>query len=327
MKAIVRHRFGGPEVLQIEEVPTPKAGPGEVLVRVRAFGLNRAEQYFRMGLWGDVAAISGIECVGEVAQDPSRELQAGQAVIALMGGMGRSIAGSYAEFVCVPRTSVVAVSSKLSWQDLASLPESYATAWSCLFDNLAITRGQVLVVRGATSALGQAAVNMASAAGITVVATVRTDKRLDFVRSLGAEWVLLEGPDLRAQLLEKFPGGVDAVLDLIGNSTVLDSLHMARRGGRVCMAGFLGGADPIENFNPLVHMPSGRHLSFFASAFVYGTPEYPLSDIPFQTIIDRADSGSYRSKPAHVFGFAQIQDAHRLMESNELRGKIVISVA
>ena len=102
---------------------------------------------------------------------------------------------------------------------------------------------------------------------------------------------------------------------------------MARRGGRVCMAGFLGGVDPIENFNPLVHMPSGRHLSFFASAFVYGTPEYPLSDIPFQTIIDRAESGAYRSKPAHAFTLAQIQDAHRLMEGHELRGKIVVSVS
>ena len=170
----------------MEEVPTPEPGAGEVLVRVRAFGLNRAEQYFRMGLWGDVAAISGIECVGEVALDPSGQLAVGQKVIALMGGMGRSFNGSYAEFVCVPSTSVVAVQSKLSWQDLASLPESYATAWSCLFDNLAVAPGQVLVVRGATSALGQAVVNVASAAGVKVVATVRTDKRLDFVRALDA---------------------------------------------------------------------------------------------------------------------------------------------
>jgi NADPH:quinone reductase-like Zn-dependent oxidoreductase len=116
------------------------------------------------------------------------------------------------------------------------------------------------------------------------------------------------------------------VLDLVGNSTILDSLAAVRPDGRVCMAGFLGGAAPIAGFDPLLHMPSGVHLSFFASAFTYGNAEYPLSEIPFQTIADRAAAGVYRAKPARVFAFEEIQEAHRLMESNQANGKIVVSL-
>ncbi|HEY9023588.1 MAG TPA: zinc-binding dehydrogenase, partial [Burkholderiaceae bacterium] len=270
MRAIVRKAYGGPEQLEIREVPTPTPAPGQVLVRVKAFGLNRAEQYFRTGAWGEVAAISGIECVGEVEHDPEGRLDRGQRVIALMGGMGRSIAGSYAEFACVPAASVVPVRSALPWERLAALPESYATAWSCLHDNLRIAPGERLAVRGANSALGQAALALARQHGVATIATVRELARADVARALGAGEVLAEDGALAARL-----PGLDAVLDLVGTSTVLDSLRAARRGGRVCLAGFLGGGAPLERFDPIAHLPSGRALSFFGSAFVYGTPEYP----------------------------------------------------
>jgi NADPH2:quinone reductase len=92
------------------------------------------------------------------------------------------------------------------------------------------------------------------------------------------------------------------------------------------MARFLGGGDPIASFNPLLHMPSCVHFSFFASAFTYGLPDYPLSDIPFQTIIDRVAANTYQAKPAKIFRLEEIQEAHRLMESNRAGGKIVVTV-
>src|SRR5471032_1059281 len=101
MKAIVRQQFGGPDVLTMQEVAMPQAVSGTILIQVRAFGLNRAELYMRRGEWGDVAAISGIECVGTVAHDPDGRLRTGQPVLALMGGMGRAINGSYAEYTVV----------------------------------------------------------------------------------------------------------------------------------------------------------------------------------------------------------------------------------
>jgi NADPH:quinone reductase-like Zn-dependent oxidoreductase len=326
MKAIVRQGYGGPEQLQVREVPDPVAAPGEVTVRIKAFGINRAEQYFRQGLWGEVAAISGIEGVGEVIADPSGALLPGQRVIALMGGMGRTRSGSYAEQVVVPAGNVVAVRTALSWARLAALPESYATAWSCLHDNLGVRRGDVVLVRGATSALGQAALGLARLAGATVVASVRHLDRAGVARAKGADHVLVEGPGLADGLRALAPGGVDAVLDLVGMSTLLESLRLARRGGRVCLAGFVGGGGPIEKFDPMTHLPSGRHLSFFGSAFVYGTPEYPLSDVPLQRIVDLAESGVLDAAPVREFAFDEIQRVHQVLDAETAGGKMVVLV-
>ncbi|MEO8151971.1 MAG: zinc-binding dehydrogenase [Rhizobacter sp.] len=326
MKAIVRKDYGGPEQLHILEVPDPIAAPGEVQIRVKAFGINRAEQYFRLGLWGDVAKISGIECVGEVMADPAGALLPGQRVIALMGGMGRTRSGSYAEQVSVPAANVVPVRTCLDWAQLAALPESYATAWSCLHDNIGLRRGDTVLVRAATSALGQAALGLAHHAGATVIASVRNAERFELARSKGADHVLVEGSELSANLRSIAPGGVDAVLELIGTSTVLESLQLTRRGGRVCIAGFVGGAAPIDKLDPLLHLPSGRQLSFFGSAFVYGTPEYPLSDLPLQAIVELAESGALNAAPAQQFAFDDIQNAHRMLDAETAGGKMVVLV-
>ena len=324
MKAIVRQQYGGPEQLCVTEVPDPVAGNDEVLVRVRAFGINRAEQYFRQGHWGDVAAISGIECAGEVVCDPSGKLQPGQRVFALMGGMGRSRSGSYAELVAVPEPNVVPIRSALGWSELAAIPESYATAWSCLFDNLALRRGDTVLVRGASSALGLAALNLARYAQAHVVATVRHAARASVVRDNGADDVLVEDDGVADGLRSLAPAGVDAVLDLIGTQTMLESIRLTRRGGRVCVAGFLGGHAPIGQFDPLEHLPSGRHLSFFGSAFVYGTAEYPLTEVPFQRMVDLVEAGVLRARPAQVFAFDDIQRAHRMLDAGTAGGKMVV---
>ncbi|MET3130756.1 NADPH2:quinone reductase [Oxalobacteraceae bacterium GrIS 1.11] len=323
MRAIVIQQFGGAEQLVFKDLPKPQAKSGEVVIRVKAFGLNRAELSMRNGTWGEVAPVSGIECVGVVESDPDRHFVPGQQVAALMGGMGRSINGSYAEYTCLPATNVVALNSTLSWQDLAALPESYATAWSCLYDNLAIQAGQLILIRGAASALGQAAMNIAAHAGLTVLATTRSAGKIERLKALGASDVLQDSATLSQQLRERYPSGVDAVLDIVGNSSILDSLKAIRRNGRACLAGFLGGPQAIPAFNPLQDMPSGVHLSFFAS-FMLGSKQYPLSRIPFQTIADRAAAGLYQAKPVHVHAFDAIQDAHRLMETNGAGGKQVI---
>jgi NADPH:quinone reductase len=323
MRAIVIKQYGGPEVLQIEERPDPQPKPGHVIIDIKAFGLNHAEIYFRKGLWGDVAEITGIECVGTVRSDADGRFTPGQTVMALVGGLGRSINGSYAEQVCVPATNVVAVDSDLSWEDLAAIPESYATAWTGLMGILRLGKDQIIAIRGATSALGQAAVNVAKHVGGRVIATTRNSSRAAMLDALGVNEVLVESPELANRVRERHPQGIDAVLDIVGNTTVLDSLAMLKRGGHACVVGFLGGGGPLS-LEPVFQIPSARHLTVFASAIVTGTPEFPLSEIPFQAIVDRAAAGRYQAKPAKVFRFEDIQDAHRLMESNAAGGKIVI---
>src|SRR6476660_4555178 len=146
--------------------PDPKAG--HAVIEVKAFGINHAEMHMRKGEWAEIADVSGIECVGLIKSCPGGEFAIGTKVAALMGGLGRTINGSYAEFTRAPVSNVAAIESDLSWADLGAIPESYATAWTCLFRNLEVAPGQTLVVRGATSSFGQAALNMAVSLGCAV---------------------------------------------------------------------------------------------------------------------------------------------------------------
>lgn len=321
MRAILRTQFGGPEVLVIREIPEPEPKDGQAIIQVKAFGLNHAELHMRKGEWAEIADVSGIECVGVVKSCPGGEFSAGAKVAALMGGLGRTINGSYAEYTRAPVSNIAMIDADLPWAELAAIPETYATAWTCLFRNLEIERGQLLVIRGATSSFGQAALKMAVNAGVRVFATTRTSERFAMLAKLGAERCEIERPDLSKHLPEAKQ--IDAVLDLVGNSVMLDSLAMLRRGGRSCLAGWLGGLEPIPDFNPLRQMASGVYLTFFGS-FVFGTPGFPLSDVPLQQIAADAAAGRLDSKPARVFNFDEIQDAHRIMETNQAGGKIVV---
>jgi NADPH:quinone reductase len=325
MKAIVITEPGGPEVLTVTELSDPVPAAGEVLVRVRAFGLNHAETYMRNGSFGDVAQVPGIECAGTVEADPSGQLAAGTAVVAILGGMGRTRNGSYAELVTVPASNVVPVATSLSWTDLVALPEVYATAWAGLHQNLALQPGQTVLVRGATSSLGQAAVNVAAEYGTTVLATTRRPDRAGLLRGIGAADVLIEDGQLARQVGAR-GDEVDGVFDLVGNSVLRDSLQIVRTRGRVCQLGFLGGLEPVTDFNPLTDLPTGVQLSFYGSAFVLGTGRFPLAEIPLAGMIAKAEAGRYQAKPVRVFGFGEIVEAHRAMDEGLAAGKMVVTV-
>jgi NADPH:quinone reductase-like Zn-dependent oxidoreductase len=323
MKAIIISSYGGPEVLTVTELPDPVPAADEVLIAVRAFGLNHAEAYMRSGAMGEVAQVTGIECAGTVLTDPSGRLAEGTAVVAILGGMGRTRNGSYAERVTVPASNVVEVSTSLPWTDLVALPEVYAAAWAGLRQNLDLRPGQTVLIRGATSALGQAAVNVAAEQGATVIATTRRPDRAALLEQIGAKIVLIDDGRLADQRF----GLVDCVFDLVGNRVLRDSLRIVRPRGRVCQLGFLGGLEPVAGFNPIADLPSGVQFSFYGSAFVLGTSEFPLTEIPLTEMIGKAESGVYQAKPARVFGFDDIVEAHTVMESGLAGGKMTVSVA
>jgi NADPH:quinone reductase-like Zn-dependent oxidoreductase len=321
MRAIVLEKFGDLDSLVYKEIPEPEPKTGQVVIEIKAFGINHAEMHMRRGEWAEAAPVSGIECVGLVKSCPGGEFPIGAKVAALMGGLGRTINGSYAEYTRAPASNVAPIEADLPWAELAAIPETYATAWTCLFRNLEIERGQLLVIRGATSSFGQAALKMAVKTGARVIATTRDRDRWSMLEKLGAVRCELERPDLSKHIAEATE--IDRVLDLVGNSVMLDSLAMLRRGGRSCLAGFLGGLAPVPDFNPLLQMSSGVHFSFFGS-FVFGTPGFPLADVPLQQIAADAAAGRLDVKPARVFRFEEIREAHRVMEANEARGKMVV---
>jgi NADPH:quinone reductase len=325
MRAIILKGFGGLDSLVYTDIPKPLPKDGEVVIKVKGFGINHAELHMRRGEWAEAAEVSGIECVGIVDSCPGGEFPIGAKVAALMGGLGRTINGSYAEYTRVRAANVALIESDLPWSDLAALPETYAVAWTCLFRNLNLTAGQTLVLRGATSSLGQAALKMAVAADARVIATARSRERFSMLEELGASRVEVERRDLAAHLAESKAESkqIDAVLDLVGNSTILDSLDMLRRGGTACLAGWLGGLDPIGDFNPLLRMASGVNWNFFGS-FVFGAPGFPLSDVPLQDIARQVAEGKLDAKPSRVFSFDQIREAHRVMEAGEAGGKMVV---
>ncbi|CAF9936927.1 MAG: hypothetical protein HETSPECPRED_010502 [Heterodermia speciosa] len=336
MNAVVFTEFGGPDVLFHKTVPKPSPTPGFALIKVQAFGINHAELHMRRGEWNLYNPISGLECVGIVESCPSRQYLEGKVVAGLMGGIGLIRPGSYGEYVNVPVSNVVRLETSLPWEQLAAIPETYCTAWSCLFTLLDLKASERLLIRGATSTIGQAAVHLAVDAGAYVTATTRQAHRFENLRQIGAQevWIEEKGLDKKhnvepmtaAWAVDTGDGKeprFDKTLNLIGNRVLLESISLTRPGGRITQAGWLGGLDPVVDFNPMLQMDPGVHFSLFHSK-VLGTKEFPLKAIPLQEIVRKVEQGKWDAKPARVFEYQNIRDAHRLADEGTIGGKIVV---
>src|SRR3954454_15693861 len=213
MRAIVLDAPGPPEALQIRELPVPKPEPGWVLIEVKAFGLNRSELQTRLGLADpDVTfpRVPGIEATGVVAACPGGELPVGRQVVAMMGGMGRSFDGGYAEFTCVPVAQAIPIRSELPWTTLGALPEMLQTAYGALTIGLDVQPGQTLLIRGGTSSVGLTAAMIAKRRGLTVLATSRSEAKAGALREAGADHIVIDDGAIAARVRELAPGGVDA---------------------------------------------------------------------------------------------------------------------
>jgi NADPH:quinone reductase len=324
MKAIRVHRPGGPEVLQVEEIPRPEPRAGWVRIRVRAFGLNRSELFTRQGHSPGVRfpRVLGIECVGEVDDAGGTDLAAGQTVAALMGEMGRAYDGGYAEYTLVPRERVLPVRTGLPWDVLAALPETYLTAWGSLVEAMEVRPGQTLLIRGGTSSVGMAAASLAKGMGLRVIATTRDPAKADALRENGADDVVIDTGEIAAEVARRVPEGVDGVLELVGTVTLLDSLRAARPRGVVCNTGILGNAWVLDRFEPLEDIPSTVRLTTYGSS----TTSAARSTAALQEIVDGVAAGRYRANLHRRFAFGEIVEAHRFMEENRASGKLVVLV-
>lgn len=317
MKAVVLTKPTKAENIVLSEVEVPMVKPGWVLVKIKAFGLNHSEQILReFEIENDYInkpIIPGIECVGEVADASDSGLKIGQEVVALMGGMGRSFNGSYAEYTLLPVHHVFPVESNLSWTEMGAIPETYFTAWGSLFQCLRLNPDDKLLIRGATCVLDYAAIQLAKALGCTVVGTTHKEDKLPLLKEAGCDECILDDGTINGKV-----GGVTKALELVGIKTVRDTMFALDEGAIVCNTGVLGKVYEWEGFDPIKDIPNGVYLTGFFS-------NYPTQKM-IQDILCFMDEHHLKPLIGAKFDLDHIKEACIALDRGKVNGKIVVKV-
>ena len=322
MRAVVVTRPGGLDALEIQDVPVPVRKPGWVRIRVKAFGVNESEVTTRKGESNAEVSyprVPGIEGAGVVEEaDEDSGLRPGQQVATMMGGMGRSYDGTYAQYVSVPAGQVIPFESGLPWEVVGALPEMFQTAYGSLTTGLDLKAGQTLLIRGGTSTVGLSAATIAKDLGATVLSTTRSPGRAGELTAVGIDHPLVDDGTLADQVRALLPDGVDAALELVGCSVLADTLSTVRRHGTVCFTGALAGQWTIPDFTPFM-IPSGVRLTSYAGE---------AADLPADVFADQLQAiaeGRLKVPVAKVYhGLEQVRDAQADVESGTTPGKHVV---
>lgn len=323
MRAVVLDEPGPPESLQIRTVPVPTPEPAQVLIRVQAFGLNRSELHTRLGLADGVVfpRILGIEATGIVAACPGGEFAIGQQVAAMMGGMGRTFDGGYAEYTCVPARQVIPFESDLDWSTLGAVPEMLQTAHGSLTTGLDAKPGQSILIRGGTSSIGMATAVLARRLGMTILSTTRSRDRFDALRAVGVDHPLLDDGAVAPAVRQITPGGVDTALELVGTPTLPDTLAATRVQGVVCFTGMLSNQWTVRDFYPIEYLPTGVRLT------AYGGDATDLPTNVLQDFLDDVAAGHAPVPIDTVYELDDIARAHADMEAGRATGKLVVDLS
>ncbi|WP_282845852.1 zinc-binding dehydrogenase [Microbacterium oxydans] len=322
MRAI---RLTGPvasDGLIVSTVPVPDVGPDHVRIRVRAFGVNESEVTSRRGESGpdfSFPRILGIEAVGVVdAVGDGVDFAPGQKVATMMGGLGRSIDGSYAEYTVVHAADVIPFHTDLGWDVVGALPEMLQTAHGSLTTGLGVKAGQTILIHGGTSTVGLTAIAIAHLLGATVIATTRSTANAELLTRVGADHALIDDETLPEAVRAIAPSGIDGALEFVGAPALLNMLSVIRPGGVACFVGALSDEWTIRDFDPFT-IPSGVRLTSYAGE---------ARDLPAEALDRylRAIEGGVMNIVIGSTGdgLEKVADAHRYLEARHQPGKYVI---
>jgi NADPH2:quinone reductase len=322
MRAI---RLTGPvdiDGLTVSDVPIPEVRPGWMRLRVMAFGVNESEVTSRKGESGpdfSFPRILGIEAVGVVdAVGEGVDLTAGQKVATMMGGLGRTIDGSYAEYTLVEAANVIPFDTNLGWDVVGALPELLQTAHGSITTGLGLQPGQSVLIHGGTSTVGLTAIAIAHQLGATVIATTRDPARSELLTRVGADHALIDDDTLPDAIRAIAPNGLDAALEFVGATALPTTLSLIRPGGTVCFVGALSGAWTIPDFDPFT-IPTGVRLTSYAGE---------AKDLPSEALnqyLHAIEAGTMNVVIADVYqGFEKVADAHHALETRHQPGKYVV---
>lgn len=262
--------------------------------------------------------VLGIEAVGVVASCPGGEFQEGEILGTAMGGMGRIFDGGYAEYTCVPVKQVQAIKTQLPWEILGSLPEMLNTVWGSLFSSLQLKSGDRLLIRGGTTSIGLAATAIAKNHGCFVASTSRKADREASLRANGADDVFVDTGFIASEVRKRYPEGFTKCLELIGITTIRDSLKCVSQNGILCMTGIAGGIWTFDEFTPMNDIPSGVCFTTFAD------PD-SFMKMPLDELAQLVKAGKLKI-PIRSYKFEDTAQTHVDMESSRGGAKMVVLV-
>ena len=323
MNAYIYNAGGGPEVIELTERPIPSLGSGEVLVKVEAFGLNRADVQQRKGVYPPpegASDIPGLEVAGSIVAvgDGASDWSVGTRVAALLAG------GGYAQYVNVPTELLIRIPDELSIEEAAALPEVSATVVSNLFIEGGLEQGQTILIHGGAGGIGSMAIQLAKAAGARVFVTASSAEKLAYCQELGAD----EGINYREEDFEQRVGeltngqGVDLILDVIGAKYLQPNINALAVNGRLDIIGLQGGTKAEVNLGVML----GKRARVIATT-LRSRPLEQKNEIIKQTIarvMPLVDEGKLAINVSKIFDFSDLTSAHEYFDSGEHTGKIVV---
>jgi NADPH:quinone reductase len=325
MRAVIAHGGGGPEVLQLVSRPVPRPGPGEILVKVAAAGINRPDVLQRQGGYPPPSGapdILGLEIAGEViaaAPDATRHTL-GATVMGLVAG------GGYAEYAVVHESNALAVPAGLSAAEAGAIPETYFTVWTNVFERGRLETGETLLVHGGTSGIGTTAIQLAKAFGATVITTAGTQSKCDACRELGADLAInYREQDFVAAVREATGGrGADVILDMVGGSYIPRNHEAAAQDGRIVQIAFLESSKVELDFRRLMLKRLTHTGSTLRSRSV--AEKAAIARALEAKVLPLLAEGRCRPIMDSRFPLDRVAEAHARMDGGEHIGKIVLTL-